>query len=151
MKIIEKKCPNCGANLKFNAGDHDVHCEKCRRDFAIEYDDKMLDPEVALRAKDIQLRILDDFEKKQKFVKIFFIIVILIIIASIIGTVVGMVSQEAARKEREKRQQEEIEQMWQDQQDYSDGEFDMMNEEIQRQMEEIQRQMQENNFSGAGV
>ncbi len=38
MKIIEKKCPNCGANLKFKAGEHNAHCESCRRDFVIEYE-----------------------------------------------------------------------------------------------------------------
>jgi predicted nucleic acid-binding Zn-ribbon protein len=38
MKITEKKCPNCGANLKFKAGEHNAHCESCRRDFVIEYE-----------------------------------------------------------------------------------------------------------------
>lgn len=38
MSIVEKKCPNCGANLKFKYGDHDAHCESCRSDFAIEYE-----------------------------------------------------------------------------------------------------------------
>ena len=39
MKIIAKECPKCGAPLKFKVGDRDVHCEHCRMDFAIEYDD----------------------------------------------------------------------------------------------------------------
>ncbi len=38
MKITEKKCPNCGANLKFKAGEHNAHCDSCRRDFVIEYE-----------------------------------------------------------------------------------------------------------------
>ena len=37
MKIIEKKCPNCGANLKFKAGERNAVCESCRREFIIEY------------------------------------------------------------------------------------------------------------------
>lgn len=39
MKFIAKECPKCGAPLKFKVGDRDVHCEHCRMDFAIEYDD----------------------------------------------------------------------------------------------------------------
>ncbi len=38
MKFIEKKCPNCGANLKFKLGDRDARCESCRREFIIEND-----------------------------------------------------------------------------------------------------------------
>ena len=38
MKITEKKCPNCGANLKFKAGEHNAHCDSCRRDFVVEYE-----------------------------------------------------------------------------------------------------------------
>ena len=38
MKIIEKKCPNCGANLDFEVGERNVQCGSCRRKFAIEYD-----------------------------------------------------------------------------------------------------------------
>ena len=53
MKIIEKKCPNCGANLEYKVGERDVHCKKCRRDFAVEYDENIVDPEVYLKAKDI--------------------------------------------------------------------------------------------------
>ena len=49
------------------------------------------------------------------------------------------------------RKQAEFEQQMHDQQDFSEGEFDQMNEEIMRQMEEIQRQMQNNNYSGAGA
>lgn len=60
MKIIEKKCPNCGGNLDFKVGEHDVRCESCRRKFAVEYDtdlndmtEKAMD---ALKAADINLR-----------------------------------------------------------------------------------------------
>ncbi|MCQ2571248.1 MAG: hypothetical protein MJ154_03305 [Candidatus Saccharibacteria bacterium] len=38
MKIVEKKCPNCGANLDFKVGESDVTCSGCRRKFAVEYD-----------------------------------------------------------------------------------------------------------------
>ena len=154
MKIIEKKCPNCGANLKYKVGEQDVHCEKCRRDFAVEYDHQIVDPEVALKAKDIQLKILDNYEKGQKFAKVFFIIVAVIIVISMIGVAAGIITQEIdSRKRREEfeRKQAEIEQEMRDGDDFSDGDFDQMNEEIMRQMEEIQRQMQNNNYSGAGL
>lgn len=38
MKIIEKKCPNCNANLDFKVGERDVVCNSCRRKYAVEYD-----------------------------------------------------------------------------------------------------------------
>jgi len=60
MKIIEKKCPNCGGNLDFKVGERDVRCESCRRKFAIEYDTNLADltekAKDALNAADISLR-----------------------------------------------------------------------------------------------
>ena len=142
MKIIEKKCPNCGANLKFKVGEHDVHCEKCRRDFAIEYDEKNIDPEVLIKAKDIQLKMLGDFEKNRKFAKIFITIVTIFIALSFVFVIYKIISQEIdERARREAEQERRVE---------PSDEFDEMNEEIMRQMEEIQRQMQDNNYSGAG-
>ena len=36
MKIIEKKCPNCGASLSFNDNDKETKCNYCNREFIIE-------------------------------------------------------------------------------------------------------------------
>lgn len=36
MRIIEKKCPNCGANLEFNVGDKETKCKYCNTSFIIE-------------------------------------------------------------------------------------------------------------------
>lgn len=36
MRIIEKKCPNCGANLEFNVGDKETKCKYCNTGFIIE-------------------------------------------------------------------------------------------------------------------
>ena len=36
MKIIEKKCPNCGATLEFNVGDKETKCKYCGSEFIIE-------------------------------------------------------------------------------------------------------------------
>ena len=41
MKLIEKKCPNCGANLEFSETDKSCKCEYCHRAFEIERDEKI--------------------------------------------------------------------------------------------------------------
>ena len=38
MKLIEKKCPNCGANLEFGDNDKSCKCQYCHRAFEIERD-----------------------------------------------------------------------------------------------------------------
>ena len=38
MKLVEKKCPNCGANIKFNKNDNEVTCKYCNTCFEIEKD-----------------------------------------------------------------------------------------------------------------
>ncbi len=38
MRLIEKKCPNCGANLEFSETDKSCKCEYCKRSFEIERD-----------------------------------------------------------------------------------------------------------------
>lgn len=38
MRLIEKKCPNCGANLEFSENDKSCHCQYCKRSFEIERD-----------------------------------------------------------------------------------------------------------------
>ena len=40
MKFVEKKCPNCGAGLKFNDGATSVACEYCNQTYYIEKDEK---------------------------------------------------------------------------------------------------------------
>ena len=38
MKLINKKCPNCGANLKFSLSDTSVTCEYCSTQVLIEHE-----------------------------------------------------------------------------------------------------------------
>lgn len=38
MKLIEKKCPNCGADLKFNKDDDTVTCNYCKTSYEIQRD-----------------------------------------------------------------------------------------------------------------
>lgn len=54
MRIIEKKCPNCQANLDFKVGERDVECKSCRRKFAIEYDHEL--EESHLQPSDFNLK-----------------------------------------------------------------------------------------------
>ena len=43
MKLIEKKCPNCGGSVEFNENDTSCKCEYCHRSFEIERDEKKED------------------------------------------------------------------------------------------------------------
>lgn len=36
MKLVEKKCPNCGAGLSFNKDSREVICEYCKKSYIIE-------------------------------------------------------------------------------------------------------------------
>ena len=41
MKLIEKKCPNCGASLEFDETAKSCKCEYCHRAFEIERDNSL--------------------------------------------------------------------------------------------------------------
>jgi len=43
MRLVEKKCPNCGGELKFGFEDKETKCEFCGRSFEIERDEKIAD------------------------------------------------------------------------------------------------------------
>ena len=43
MKLIEKKCPNCGASLEFNEKDKSCTCAYCHRSFEIEREENKED------------------------------------------------------------------------------------------------------------
>lgn len=40
MKFVEKKCPNCGAGLKFDDNATSVICEYCNKSYYIQRDEK---------------------------------------------------------------------------------------------------------------
>ena len=117
MKIIEKKCPNCGGNLDFKVGERDVRCESCRRKFAVEYDadlnglsEKAMD---ALKAADISLRPV----RKFMFAMIigFFVIVAIAVTISIIRINASRADfnkkVEQSQQEFEERAQEMLDQV----------------------------------------
>ena len=47
MKLIEKKCPNCGASLEFNDSDKSCKCQYCHRAFEIERDSSISVADIA--------------------------------------------------------------------------------------------------------
>ena len=77
MKLIEKKCPNCGASLEFNKDSTSCRCEYCKREFEIEREntDKTSDnPE--------------DYTLKRRKFDIVFSYIIMVAILLIIGIVI---------------------------------------------------------------
>ena len=137
MNIVEKKCPNCNANLEFKVGEKDVKCPHCRRDFAIEYDHE-IDPEIQMKAKDITLKIMNDFERNRKISKVsfvFFVVVFIAIFSFVTFMIVrGFIETEQRHNESSQRRAE-MEQEWEQEQ----KEFD----EAQKQREEAHKQMEE--------
>jgi len=85
MKIIEKKCPNCHANLEFDVGEQNVECPSCRRKYAIEYDRDHIDPEMELKMKDVQLKLLTDvhegFERGRKLSSVIIVVFVVMFVA----------------------------------------------------------------------
>ena len=117
MRIIEKKCPNCGANLEYKVGERDVKCASCRRAYAVEYDHDIVDPEVQLKAKDLQLKILEDYEKGRKVSKIlmpiFLTFFAIMFIVALVMIVSGFINVNQRREEFDaefKKTQQQIEQ-----------------------------------------
>ena len=90
MKLIEKTCPKCGANLEFEPGAKEVKCSYCNKEFIIEGNEnnnmgKEASPD------DIQL-----VSKLGKGVTIMAIVIILVIAFFIIGSVAfGMFNKDS--------------------------------------------------------
>ncbi len=152
MKIIEKKCPNCHANLEFKVGERDVKCASCRRMFAIEYDRDVSDPDVEFMARDIQLQIMEDYKSSRKFAKFFIPFVAIVMVAIIIFAVVSAIHQKQemdqrrqeseARQEEFRKKQEQAEQEFKDQMDAAEGQFKIEQSEIDKMIEENRNQIE---------
>ena len=41
MKLVEKKCPNCGAKLSFEKTDKEVMCKYCNQSYEIERENSL--------------------------------------------------------------------------------------------------------------
>ena len=122
MKIIEKKCPNCRANLEFKVGERDVKCASCRRSFAIEYDRDFTDPEVELMAPIIIFAVVSAIQQKQEM---------------------DQRRQESEAKQEEyRKKQEQAEQEFKDQMDAAEGQFKIDQSEIDKMIEEAHNQIE---------
>lgn len=140
MNIVEKKCPNCNANLEFKVGEKDVKCPHCRRAFAIEYD-REIDPEIQMKAKDITLKVMKDFEQSRKFSKVFFAFFIVIFIAMFgfasFMIVRGFIETEQSRTEFYQREEENRKK-----QDETENAQKQMEERVLEMMDEQTKQME---------
>lgn len=82
MKLIEKKCPNCGASLEFSDTDKSCKCTYCHRAFEIERDQDVSNQ------KDLEQQFtLNEISKGFTFIPIMFAL-IFIVASSIIGIVI---------------------------------------------------------------
>ena len=80
MRLVEKKCPNCGAKLSFEKTDKEVTCKYCNRSYEIERDANLND----LLGEDFDPRefVLKNFKtinKTGKFITIFSVCVFIFI------------------------------------------------------------------------
>jgi len=78
MKLVEKKCPNCGAGLSFLEDDKGVVCEYCKKSYFIEKDEKK-DLEDENNIDNFFKLTLTEIEKKQTLGVVIFIMVIIFI------------------------------------------------------------------------
>ncbi len=82
MRLVEKKCPNCGANLEFSDTDKSCKCTYCHRAFEIERDQ-----EETSNLNFNQQFTLNEISKSFTIIPIVFVI-IFILASSIIGFVI---------------------------------------------------------------
>ena len=144
MKFIEKKCPNCGANLKFEPGDRDARCESCRREFIIQHNaDDIADDikEVTRKLRDQ----VDDFNlipATKLFGSFFAIHTIVVTVISIViigfvafGIVHAVISFNQSKEEHQKREADMSE------------EFQKNVEKMNEQIDEAQKRFEDNKQS----
>jgi len=78
MKFIEKKCPNCGANMKFNLEDKEVKCNYCNSEFIIENNNE---ENSKVNLDKVNLKLIKTFS-------IIHLIVFIVVFCFIVGTFV---------------------------------------------------------------
>ena len=90
--------------VRGKVGEQDIVCPHCRRTYAVEYDQtRFIDPEVQLKAKDIQLKLMDDYMKARSFSKVFFVIVLIIMIGmTVFGIFMYINAKNGMEQQRQK-------------------------------------------------
>lgn len=97
MRLIEKKCPNCGAGLEFKEEDKSCKCSYCHRSFEIERDNNLnvsdISEQFILKELEKNMEIANKLLNKMSFNSIPFIIVFcsawLVIIGIIIYAIIN--------------------------------------------------------------
>lgn len=77
MKLVQKKCPNCGASLSFNENDKETTCEYCHQKFMIEKEENSAFDDV-----DFRFRVAKYYEDKsvntrKKFARIWAVFLVI--------------------------------------------------------------------------
>ena len=93
MKLIEKKCPNCGASLEFKDSDKNCKCSHCGSSFEIERDKSVED-----LVDQFDLKPLDRSFSILAFVIYLFIFVVVICLIAAILHIVFNVSKTNSSK-----------------------------------------------------
>lgn len=91
MKLVEKKCPNCGANLKFDKDDMEVTCKYCDTSFEIEKEmnfNELVEDVFDSEAFNLHKK---TFKHLSRFVFIFTLIVFILIFIAVIINIFGIV------------------------------------------------------------
>ena len=134
MKIIEKKCPNCSANLKFSSGDRSAHCDSCRRDFIIEYEAEDVISDIKAAAAKLSANDFNLAPATTIFGKIFAIHTVIIVAVSLmisIAIIFGIIHTISTFDRMNKTET-----------NYS-TDYNKAVEQMNRQYEEARRQMEE--------
>ena len=84
MRLVEKKCPNCGANLEFGEKDKSCKCNYCHRAYEIERDESLNTSDIAEQFN------LNEFKGPLKAFGIMHIIITIFILLVSIGMFVGI-------------------------------------------------------------
>ena len=79
MKLIEKKCPNCGAGLEFSENDKSCKCSYCHRSFEIERDNDNIN--------DYYLKTIE--ASKFAFIPIIMVVLIFVAVAVVMVMVIS--------------------------------------------------------------
>ena len=89
MKLIEKKCPNCGASLEFSETAKSCKCDYCHRTFEVERDTKIDVSDIAKQFNLSELeKGLSQLEEPAKAMGKAFIIIFSLIFIFIVSVVV---------------------------------------------------------------
>ena len=87
MRLVESKCPGCGANVKFNENDTKGVCEYCKKEFTITKDPQ---EEFLLSMNEFSKDIMKHVSSSFKISRIIFFIVFFMAFAIILFVIIKM-------------------------------------------------------------